>query len=71
MGKSVHQSLEQLDIRKSVVGLAIGAGAVYLLYKAIRAGLKCQPPLCTNSPICIARECLGPGRGLSPGRHLL
>nr|KAF6461415.1 armadillo repeat containing 12 [Molossus molossus] len=55
MGKSVHQCLEQLDIRKSVVGLAIGAGAIYLLYKAIRAGLKCQPPLCTASPICIAR----------------
>ncbi|XP_054425247.1 armadillo repeat-containing protein 12 isoform X3 [Pteronotus mesoamericanus] len=55
MGKSVQQCLGQLDIRKSVVGLATGAGAIYLLYKAIRAGIKCQPPLCTTSPICIAR----------------
>ncbi|KAF6364052.1 armadillo repeat containing 12 [Rhinolophus ferrumequinum] len=55
MGKSVPQRLGPLDIRKSVVSLATGAGAIYLLYKAIRAGMKCQPPLCTNSPICIAR----------------
>ncbi|KAM5287061.1 armadillo repeat-containing protein 12 isoform 3-T3 [Hipposideros larvatus] len=61
MGKPVSQSLGQLDIRKSVVGLATGAGAIYLLYKAIRAGIKSQPPLSTTSPICIARECLGSG----------
>lgn len=60
MGKNVSPP-GQLDIRKSVVGLTIGAGAVYLLYKAIRAGMKCQPPLSTSSPTCIARECLGPG----------
>ncbi|XP_058409957.1 armadillo repeat-containing protein 12 isoform X3 [Diceros bicornis minor] len=55
MGVSVPPCLGQLDIRKTVVGLAMGAGAIYLLYKAIRAGIKCQPPLCSNSPICIAR----------------
>ncbi|XP_073938451.1 armadillo repeat-containing protein 12 isoform X2 [Castor canadensis] len=55
MGKSVPQCLGHLDLRKSVVGLATGAGAIYLLYKAIKAGLKCKPPLCTASPICIAR----------------
>ncbi|KAM5165883.1 armadillo repeat-containing protein 12 isoform 2-T4 [Callospermophilus lateralis] len=55
MGKSIPEYLGQLDIRKSIVGLATGAAAIYLLYKAIRAGLKCQPPLCSNSPICIAR----------------
>ncbi|KAM5324733.1 armadillo repeat-containing protein 12 isoform 2-T2 [Glossophaga mutica] len=66
MGKSVQQCLGQLDIRKSVVGLATGAGAIYLLYKAIRAGIKCQPPLCTTSPICIARECPGPGERAQP-----
>ncbi|XP_010387965.1 armadillo repeat-containing protein 12 isoform X3 [Rhinopithecus roxellana] len=55
MGKSIPQYLGQLDIRKSVVSLATGAGAIYLLYKAIKAGIKCKPPLCTNSPICIAR----------------
>ncbi|XP_008261047.1 armadillo repeat-containing protein 12 isoform X2 [Oryctolagus cuniculus] len=55
MGKSIPRCLAQLDIRKSVVSLATGAGAIYLLYKAIKAGIKCQPPLCTNSPICIAR----------------
>ncbi|EHB07828.1 hypothetical protein GW7_00641 [Heterocephalus glaber] len=64
MGKSIPQCLGQLDIRKSVVGLATGAGAIYLLYKAIRAGMKCKLPLCTTSPICIARlaierECHG------------
>ncbi|XP_045356728.1 armadillo repeat-containing protein 12 isoform X2 [Leopardus geoffroyi] len=55
MGMSVPQCLGQLHIRKSVVGLATGAGFIYLLYKAIKAGIKCQPPLCTTSPICIAR----------------
>nr|XP_055120453.1 armadillo repeat-containing protein 12 isoform X2 [Symphalangus syndactylus] len=55
MGKSIPQYLGQLDIRKSVVSLATGAGAIYLLYKAIKAGIKCKPPLCSNSPICIAR----------------
>ncbi|XP_012602374.1 armadillo repeat-containing protein 12 isoform X2 [Microcebus murinus] len=55
MGKSIPHYLRHLDIRKSVVSLATGAGAIYLLYKAIRAGIKCQPPLCSNSPICIAR----------------
>ncbi|XP_066215679.1 armadillo repeat-containing protein 12 [Saccopteryx leptura] len=56
MGKQqVQQYLKQLDIRKSVVGLATGATAVYLLYKAVRAGMKCQPPLSTASPTCIAR----------------
>ncbi|XP_006144239.1 armadillo repeat-containing protein 12 isoform X3 [Tupaia chinensis] len=55
MGRSMPRCLGQLDIRKSVVGLATGAGALYLLYKAIKAGLTCQPPLCSNSPICIAR----------------
>lgn len=66
MGKSVPQRLGPLDIRKSVVGLATGAGAIYLLYKAIRAGIKCQPPLSTTSPICIARECQGPGERALP-----
>ncbi|XP_021562374.1 armadillo repeat-containing protein 12 isoform X3 [Carlito syrichta] len=55
MGKSISRYLGQVDIRKSLVSLATGAGAIYLLYKAIRAGMKCQPPLCNNSPICIAR----------------
>ncbi|XP_006860627.1 PREDICTED: armadillo repeat-containing protein 12 [Chrysochloris asiatica] len=67
MGMSIPECLGQLDIRKGVVGLATGAGAIYLLYKAIKAGIKCQPPICTNSPICIARECPGPGeRALPP-----
>ncbi|XP_004590367.1 armadillo repeat-containing protein 12 isoform X1 [Ochotona princeps] len=66
MGKSIPRCLALLDIRKSVVSLATGAGAIYLLYKAIRAGIKCQPPLCTNSPICIARECAGPGERALP-----
>ncbi|XP_073080908.1 armadillo repeat-containing protein 12 isoform X3 [Manis javanica] len=47
--------LGHVDIRKSLVGLATGAGAIYLLYKAIKAGLNCRPPLCSGSPICIAR----------------
>ncbi|OBS83738.1 hypothetical protein A6R68_22253, partial [Neotoma lepida] len=55
MGKTIPRCLQQLDLRKSVVGLATGAGALYLLYKAIRASIRCQPPLCSNSPICIAR----------------
>ncbi|XP_051009387.1 armadillo repeat-containing protein 12 isoform X2 [Acomys russatus] len=55
MGKIIPQCLAQLDLRKSIVGLATGAAAIYLLYKAIRAGIKCKPPLCSNSPICIAR----------------
>lgn len=63
MGKPISQ---QLDIRKSVVGLATGAGAIYLLYKAIRAGIKSQPPLSTTSPICIARECPGSGERALP-----
>lgn len=70
MGKNVSP-LGQLDVRKSVVGLTIGAGAVYLLYKAIRAGMKCQPPLSTSSPTCIARECLGPGGRTRPQEDLL
>ncbi|XP_004673476.1 PREDICTED: armadillo repeat-containing protein 12 [Condylura cristata] len=60
MGVNFPQCVKQLDIRKAIVSLATGAGAIYLLYKAIRAGVRCQPPLCTNSPICIARECPGP-----------
>ncbi|XP_016079172.1 PREDICTED: armadillo repeat-containing protein 12 isoform X2 [Miniopterus natalensis] len=55
MGRSVQPSVGQLEIRRGIVGLAIGAGAIYLFYKAIRAGIKCQPPLCSSSPICIAR----------------
>uniref|UniRef100_A0A3B2WBB6 Armadillo repeat containing 12 n=1 Tax=Mus musculus TaxID=10090 RepID=A0A3B2WBB6_MOUSE len=55
MGKTIPRFLEQLDLIKSFVGLATGAGALYLLYKAVRTGLKCHPPLCSNSPICIAR----------------
>ncbi|NP_001107249.1 armadillo repeat-containing protein 12 [Rattus norvegicus] len=55
MGKTIPSYLEQLDLRKGFIGLATGAGAIYLLYKAIRAGLKCQSPLCSDSPICIAR----------------
>nr|XP_008542389.1 PREDICTED: armadillo repeat-containing protein 12 isoform X1 [Equus przewalskii]XP_008542390.1 PREDICTED: armadillo repeat-containing protein 12 isoform X1 [Equus przewalskii]XP_008542391.1 PREDICTED: armadillo repeat-containing protein 12 isoform X1 [Equus przewalskii] len=66
MGMSTPLCLGQLDIRKSIVGLAMGAGAIYLLYKAIKAGIKCQPPLCSNSPICIARECSGPGERALP-----
>ncbi|XP_047716743.1 armadillo repeat-containing protein 12 isoform X3 [Prionailurus viverrinus] len=66
MGMSVPQCLGQLHIRKGVVGLATGAGFIYLLYKAIKAGIKCQPPLCTTSPICIARECPGPGERALP-----
>ncbi|XP_060225154.1 armadillo repeat-containing protein 12 isoform X1 [Meriones unguiculatus] len=55
MGKTFPRCLQQLDFRKSIVGLVTGAGALYLLYKAVRAGIKCTPPLCSNSPICIAR----------------
>ncbi|XP_010846946.1 PREDICTED: armadillo repeat-containing protein 12 [Bison bison bison] len=55
-----------MDIRKGVVSLATGAGAVYLLYKAIKAGIKCQPPFCSASPICIARECPHPGERARP-----
>ncbi|XP_045150723.1 armadillo repeat-containing protein 12 [Echinops telfairi] len=55
MGISVPECLSHLDFRKGVVGLATGAGAIYLLYKAIKAGIKCQPPICSGSPICIAR----------------
>lgn len=66
MGKTLPRCLQQLDLCKSVVGLATGAGAIYLLYKAIRAGIKCQPPLCSNSPICIARECPVPGERALP-----
>ncbi|XP_053078877.1 armadillo repeat-containing protein 12 isoform X3 [Acinonyx jubatus] len=66
MGMSVPQCLGQLHICKGVVGLATGAGFIYLLYKAIKAGIKCQPPLCTTSPICIARECPGPGERALP-----
>nr|XP_005911057.1 PREDICTED: armadillo repeat-containing protein 12 isoform X2 [Bos mutus] len=51
----ICQRPRQMDIRKGVVSLATGAGAVYLLYKAIKAGIKCQPPFCSASPICIAR----------------
>lgn len=66
MGMSIPHCLGQLDIRKGIVGLATGAGFIYLLYKAIKAGIKCQPPLCTTSPICIARECTGPGERARP-----
>ncbi|XP_048203841.1 armadillo repeat-containing protein 12 isoform X1 [Perognathus longimembris pacificus] len=66
MNRSLPQCLQQLNFRKSIVGLATGAGALYLLYKAIRAGIQCQPPLCTNSPICIARECLPSGKRALP-----
>lgn len=66
MGKSISGYLGQLDIRKTVIGLATGLGAIYLLYKAIRAGLKCQPPLCSTSPVCIARECPVPGERALP-----
>ncbi|XP_029801427.1 armadillo repeat-containing protein 12 isoform X2 [Suricata suricatta] len=55
MGMSIPHFLGQLDIRKGVVGLATGAGFIYLLYKAIKAGINCQPPISTTSPICIAR----------------
>lgn len=55
-----------MDIRRGVVSLATGAGAVYLLYKAIKAGIKCQPPFCSASPICIARECPRPGERARP-----
>ncbi|XP_055463204.1 armadillo repeat-containing protein 12 isoform X2 [Psammomys obesus] len=55
MGKTFPRCLQQLDYRKSIVGLVTGAGALYLLYKAVRVGIKCTPPLCSNSPICIAR----------------
>ncbi|XP_049571954.1 armadillo repeat-containing protein 12 isoform X3 [Orcinus orca] len=44
-----------MDIWKGVVSLATAAGAICLLYKAIRAGIKCQPPRCSASPICVAR----------------
>ncbi|XP_007534313.1 armadillo repeat-containing protein 12 isoform X2 [Erinaceus europaeus] len=55
MGVSIPQCVKKLDFRKTIVGLATGAGAIYLLYKAIRAGIRCHPPLCSNSPVCIAR----------------
>ncbi|XP_029389057.1 armadillo repeat-containing protein 12 [Mus pahari] len=66
MGKTIPRFLEHLDLIKSFVGLATGAGALYLLYKAVRTGLKCHPPLCSNSPICIARECPVPGERALP-----
>ncbi|KAM6184736.1 armadillo repeat-containing protein 12 [Rhynchocyon petersi] len=66
MGMSLPECLRQLDIRKGVVGLATGVGAIYLLYKAIKAGIKCQPPMCNGSPICIARECPAPGERALP-----
>nr|XP_019841504.1 PREDICTED: armadillo repeat-containing protein 12 isoform X1 [Bos indicus] len=62
----IRQRPRQMDIRKGVVSLATGAGAVYLLYKAIKAGIKCQPPFCSASPICIARECPRPGERARP-----
>ncbi|XP_043306826.1 armadillo repeat-containing protein 12 isoform X2 [Cervus canadensis] len=62
----IRQSPGQMDIRRGVVSLATGAGAVYLLYKAIKAGIKCQPPFCSASPICIARECPRPGERARP-----
>ncbi|XP_008838317.1 armadillo repeat-containing protein 12 isoform X1 [Nannospalax galili] len=71
MGKTIPRCLEQLDICKSIVGLATGAGAIYLLYKAIRASIKCQPPLCSNSPICIAREFPVPGERALPHKDAL
>ncbi|MBW04864.1 Armadillo repeat-containing protein 12, partial [Eschrichtius robustus] len=62
----IPQRLGQMDICKGVVSLATAAGAIYLLYKAIRAGIKCQPPLCSASPICVARECPRPGERARP-----
>uniref|UniRef100_A0A4X2KYH6 Armadillo repeat containing 12 n=1 Tax=Vombatus ursinus TaxID=29139 RepID=A0A4X2KYH6_VOMUR len=41
-------------LRKGVVGLATGAGAIYLLYKAIKAGMSSRSS-CPTSPVCIAR----------------
>ncbi|XP_006882110.1 PREDICTED: armadillo repeat-containing protein 12 isoform X2 [Elephantulus edwardii] len=55
MGMIIPECFRQLDICKSVVGLATGAGALYLIYKVIKAGITCQPPLCSGSPVCIAR----------------
>nr|XP_020742388.1 armadillo repeat-containing protein 12 isoform X1 [Odocoileus virginianus texanus] len=62
----IRQCPGQMDIRRGVVSLATGAGAIYLLYKAIKAGIKCQPPFCSASPICIARECPRPGERAWP-----
>ncbi|XP_074092548.1 armadillo repeat-containing protein 12 isoform X2 [Macrotis lagotis] len=42
-------------LRKGVVGLATGAGAIYLLYKAIKAGISSHSSIPTSSPVCIAR----------------
>ncbi|XP_044531220.1 armadillo repeat-containing protein 12 [Gracilinanus agilis] len=44
-----------LSLRKGVVGLATGMGAIYLLYKAIKAGVNCHSTLSSSSPVCIAR----------------
>lgn len=66
MGFCLLENVKQLNLWKVVVSVATGAGAVYLCYKAIKTGLRCQPPFCSNSPVCIARECLVPGeRALS------
>ncbi|XP_070312646.1 armadillo repeat-containing protein 12 isoform X4 [Odocoileus virginianus] len=62
----IRQCPGQMDIRRGVVSLATGAGAIYLLYKAIKAGIKCQPPFCSASPICIARLAIERERH---GRH--
>lgn len=71
MGFCVPECVKQLDIRKVIVSVVTGAGAIYLCYKAIKTGLRCQPPFCSNTPICIARECLVPGERLHPQTHLL
>ncbi|XP_012790217.1 armadillo repeat-containing protein 12 isoform X1 [Sorex araneus] len=55
MGFCIPHSVKQLDIRKVVVSVVTGAGAIYLCYKAIKTGLRCQPPFFSNSPVCIAR----------------
>ena len=65
MGKTIPRFLEQLDLIKSFVGLATGAGALYLLYKAVRTGLKCHPPLCSNSALPVSVQVLG--EGSAPG----
>ncbi|XP_007483820.1 armadillo repeat-containing protein 12 [Monodelphis domestica] len=44
-----------LSLRKGVVGLATGMGAIYLLYKAIKAGVNCHSTISSSSPVCIAR----------------
>ncbi|XP_074167258.1 armadillo repeat-containing protein 12 isoform X2 [Sminthopsis crassicaudata] len=47
--------LTDLKLPKGVVGLATGAGAIYLLYKAIKAGMNSHSSDASASPVCIAR----------------